>query len=62
MHELLPQQEVKDIIANFSFSIGIEWRFIRERSPHFGGLWDTAVKSTKTHLGKVVGDSKLTFE
>lgn len=32
------------------------------RAPHFGGLWEAAVKSFKHHLKGVVGDSKLTFE
>lgn len=31
-------------------------------SPHFGGHWEAAVKSMKTHLRQVVGDVKLTFE
>ena len=31
-------------------------------APHFGGLWEAAVKSFKTHLCKVVGNVKLSFE
>ena len=31
---------------------------------HFGGLWEAVdnVKSAKTHLKRVIGDTKLTFE
>ena len=28
----------------------------------FGGLWEEAVKSSKAHLKKVVGEQKLTYE
>lgn len=31
-------------------------------SPHFGGLWEAAVKSAKTHLKRVIGETTLTFE
>ncbi|XP_068987621.1 uncharacterized protein [Bombus flavifrons] len=31
-------------------------------SPHFGGLWEAAVKSFKHHLIRVVGTELLTFE
>ncbi|XP_029154848.1 uncharacterized protein LOC114929767 [Nylanderia fulva] len=38
-------------------------RFISRRAaPHFGGLWEAAVKSTKFHLRRVIGETTLTFE
>jgi len=40
----------------------IEWHFIPPHAPHFGGIWDAAVKSAKIHLKRVVGDTALTFE
>lgn len=41
---------------------GIEWKFNPPASPHFGGLFEAGVKSTKFHLKRVLGDASLTFE
>lgn len=41
---------ISTVVSDFCSSYRIEWRFIPERSPHFGRLWEAAVKSTKTHL------------
>ncbi|XP_055527681.1 uncharacterized protein LOC129720255 [Wyeomyia smithii] len=31
-------------------------------APEFGGLWEAAVKSAKTHLKRIIGNVRLTFE
>ena len=49
-------------VSNYCASRSIQWKFIPEHAPHFGGLWEAVVKSFKKHLKVVVGETKLTFE
>ena len=60
--EFLKGQEVQNLISKFCSAQNIQWRFIPERAPHFGGLWEAAVKGVKIHLKHVVSNVKLTFE
>ena len=62
LFEFLQKNTTTQVISNFCSSQGIKWDFIPERTPHFSGLWEAVVKSLKTHLFRIVGDTKLTFE
>ena len=58
----LKQQQAQKEISDFCSCQGVTWKFIPEHAPHFGGLWEAAVKNMKAHLRKTVGSVKLTFE
>ena len=60
--EFLEEQKTQRTISEFCSAQNIVWKFIPEHAPHFGGLWEAAVKSTKTHLSCIVANVKLTFE
>lgn len=62
---LLDQQLLiykSDSIQNYSAEEGIEWHFIPPLGPHHGGLWESNIKSAKTHLLKITKAAILTFE
>jgi hypothetical protein len=62
IYDLFDTQEFKQSINNFALSKRIQWHFNPPLSPHFGGLWEAAVKSFKHHLKRVLKDQLLTYE
>lgn len=62
VYKLISQNNHNSIVAEFLANSEIQWHFIPPMSPHFGGLWEAAVKSVKSHLVKYSSHTHLTFE
>ncbi|XP_043505316.1 uncharacterized protein LOC122526172 [Polistes fuscatus] len=62
LYALINSDEYKTKIHNFATDQRISWHFNPPLSPHFGGLWEAAVKSFKHHFKRVVGETLFTYE
>ncbi|GFV63868.1 pao retrotransposon peptidase superfamily [Trichonephila clavipes] len=55
----LPTNEA---ISYYLSKSSIDRHFIPPSSPHFGGIWESGIRSVKFHLKRVLGETILTFE
>ena len=62
LYHFLKQSSTQDDISHYLSDNHITWRFIPQHAPHFGGIWEAAIKSMKTHLRRILGNVKLTYE
>ena len=59
LYDLLNTPKTQDAVDRYCTAQSIKWSHTPTRSPHFGGLWEAAVKSMKLLLNKVVGPHHL---
>ncbi|XP_033212215.1 uncharacterized protein LOC117169816 [Belonocnema kinseyi] len=62
LYQLLLSAEHNKNVQQFLINERITWHLIPPEAPHFGGLWEAAVKSFKHHLLRTIGDTLLTYE
>ncbi|XP_058827738.1 uncharacterized protein LOC131687658 [Topomyia yanbarensis] len=62
LRSLFLNQQFRDIVEKETASEDIQFRFIPERSPNFGGLWESAVKSFKTLFKRTIGSHSLIYD
>ncbi|XP_036143404.1 uncharacterized protein LOC118645802 [Monomorium pharaonis] len=61
-YEFLRNDEVQNSINRFLLEQHTTWAFIPPNAPHFGGLWEAAIKSAKFYITRIIGGSHLTYE
>ena len=62
LYRFLATPSTDSTVSAYLLSHRITWNNIPERVPHFGGLWEVAVKSAKFHLRRVIGSQRLDYE
>ncbi|XP_058817710.1 uncharacterized protein LOC131681019 [Topomyia yanbarensis] len=62
LYQLLEDEKETNIIQSKLARDGITWHLNPPKAPHFGGLWEAAVKVAKKHLHRQLGNSRLCFE
>ncbi|XP_049276612.1 uncharacterized protein LOC125760492 [Anopheles funestus] len=60
--ETRQNDQLQNVIASKCSDLGITWHFTPPKAPHFGGLWEAAVKTAKRHLYRHLGSSRLSYE
>ena len=55
-------KDSKQQIAEYYTGHQIKWSHIPGRSPHFGGLWEAAIKAAKILLQKLLRTQRLTWQ
>ncbi|XP_062711250.1 uncharacterized protein LOC134289447 [Aedes albopictus] len=59
LFDLLKEKTHRETVAKECANEGIYWHFNPPSAPHFGGLWEAAVRSAKFHLLRVVGSNPV---
>jgi hypothetical protein len=55
-------EEFLSYVHDYAAKTQFQWQFIAPNSPHFGGLWETGMKSLKYHWKRIVSMALLAFE
>ena len=62
LYHFLADDNHNNLIHQHLLKNRVNWTHIPERAPHFGGLWESAVRSMKKHLRRLMGSLLLTYE
>ena len=58
----IAQDQTNSSLTHWASIKQIKWHFSPGHAPHFGGLWEAAVRSTKLLLKKTLGEHTLRWD
>ena len=61
-YSILEEADVDETVKHFILRNKIKWNHIPAKAPHFGGLWESGVRSMKKHLKRIMGTIIFTYE
>ena len=61
-YSMLQSSDTQDTITSYLLSQKVKWKLTPVKAPHFGGLWEAAVKAAKYHIKREVGHSRYTYD
>ena len=62
LYSILENQETQNCIQTYLLNQRVKWDTIPVKAPHFGRLWEAAVKAAKYHLKRVLGQQMYTYD
>ena len=61
-YSVLLAQDTQTSITNYLLNQKVQWLLTPVKAPHFGGLWEAAVKAAKYHLKREIGQRLYTYD
>ncbi|EZA50978.1 hypothetical protein X777_10409 [Ooceraea biroi] len=62
LYDFINDERTQEPVRHFLCEQETSWQFIPPNAPHFGELWEAAVKSAKCHMSRIIGKAHLVFE
>ncbi len=62
LHKLAESEQHLQAISNFAITHSFKWSHIPPRAPHFGGLWEAAIRAMKIALRKIATAHPMMWE
>ena len=62
LYSALQTTETQNCIQSYLLNQRVRWELTPVKAPHFGGLWEAAVKAAKYHLKRVIGQKLYTYD